>query len=143
MACRNYQKSSLVAVTTRDVDVAANDFVTFDINRVRTGVSISHAEGSTIVRLNSPGLYLVSFDGDYTIGTAGSANVVLLNNGVAVPGVQDTVSGTTVVPRGLHFTTVIDVKPSCCMIDNTAALQVQIDSAGTFNAASITVVKLA
>lgn len=143
MACRCYQKSSLVAVTTRDVDVAANDFVTFDINRVRTGVSISHAEGSTIVRLNSPGLYLVSFDGDYTIGTAGSANVILLNNGVAVPGVQDTVSGTTVVPRGLHFTTVIDVKPSCCMIDNTAALQVQIDSAGTFNAASITVVKLA
>ena len=143
MACKCYQKSSLVAITTRDATVEANDFVVFDINRVHTGVSIAHSEGSTVVRLNSAGLYLVSFDGDYTIGTAGSANVILLNNGVPVAGVQDTVSGTTVVPRGLHFTTVIEVKPSCCMVDNTAALQVQIDSAGVFNAASITVVKQA
>lgn len=143
MACKCYQKSSLVAITTRDATVEANDFVVFDINRVHTGVSIAHSEGSTVVRLNSAGLYLVSFDGDYTIGTAGSANVILLNNGVPVAGVQDTVSGTTVVPRGLHFTTVIEVKPSCCMVDNTAALQVRIDSAGVFNAASITVVKQA
>lgn len=143
MACKCYQKSSLVAITTRDATVEANDFVVFDINRVHTGVSIAHSEGSTVVRLNSAGLYLVSFDGDYTIGTAGSANVILLNNGVPVAGVQDTVSGTTAVPRGLHFTTVIEVKPSCCMVDNTAALQVQIDSAGVFNAASITVVKQA
>lgn len=143
MACKCFQKSSLVAITTRDVLVAENDFVVFDINHIHTGVSVTHSEGSTVVRLNSPGLYLVSFDGDYTITTPGSANVILLNNGVPVPGVQDTVSGTTAVPRGLHFVTVIEVKPSCCMIDNTAALQVQIDSAGTFNNASITVVKQA
>lgn len=143
MACKCYQKSSLVTITTRDALVAADDFVVFDVNRLHTGVSITHNEGSTVVRLNNPGIYLVSFDGDYTIGTAGSANVILLNNGVAVPGVQDTVSGTTAVPRGFHFTTVIEVKPSCCMIDNSAALQVQVDSAGTFNNASMIVVKQA
>lgn len=143
MACKCYQKSSLVAVTTRDLIVADNDYINFDYNRIHTGVSISHADGSSVVRLNSPGLYLVTFDGTYTIGTAGSATVQLYNKGVAVAGATDTVSGTTVVPRGLHFTALIDVKPSCCMIDNSAALQVQINTAGVFDVAAITVVKQA
>ena len=143
MACKCYQKSSLVAVTTRDLTVAADDYINFDYNRVHTGVSISHADGSSVVRLNSPGLYLVTFDGTFTIGTAGSAKVQLYNKGVAVPAAEDTVSGTTAVPRGLHFTTVIDVRPSCCAVDNSAALSVGIDSAGVFSAVAITVVKQA
>jgi len=144
MACKYYQKSSLVAVTTRDILVNAGEYIDFDINRIHTGVSISHADGSSVVRLNGAGLYLVSFDGDFTItAVGGSANVQLFNNGVAVPGAQDTVSGTTSVPRGLHFTTLINVKPSCCAIDNAAALQVLIDTDGTINNASITVVKVA
>lgn len=141
--CKCYQKSTLVAVTTRDVAVLAGDYVEYDINRVHTGVSISHVEGNSVVRLISPGLYLVTFDGDFTVATAGSVNVQLLNNGEFVPGAQDTVSGTTVVPRGLHFTTIIEVRPSCCAVNNNSALQVQVDSAGTFNNANITVVKLA
>lgn len=143
MACKCYQKSSLVAITTRDLTVEADAYIPFDVNRIQTGVSISHAEGSNVVRLISPGLYLVSFDGDFTIETAGSVSVLLLNNGVVVPGVQDTVSGTTAVPRGLHFTTVIEVKPSCCAVNNSAVLQVQINAAGTFSNANITVVKQA
>ena len=144
MACNKiYQKSSLVAVTTRDLTVAADDYINFDYNRVRTGVSISHAEGSNVIRLNSAGLYLVAFDGDFTIGTAGSARVQLLNNGVIVPGAEDVVSGTTAVPRGMHFVTLIEVKPSCCAIDNSAALSVTIDVAGEFEGVAITVVKQA
>ena len=143
MACKCFQKSSLVAVTTRDLTVTAGDYINFDYNRVHTGVSISHAEGSNIVRLNSPGLYLVAFDGNFTIGTAGSATVQLYNNGVAVPAAADVVSGTTAVPRGMHFVTVIEVKPSCCAVDNSAALSVSIDSIGVFDSAAITVVKQA
>lgn len=143
MACKCYQKSSLVAVTTRDLIVAADDYINFDYNRLHTGVSISHADGSNVVRLNSPGLYLVTFDGTFTIGTAGSATVQLYNKGVAVPAAEDTVSGTTAVPRGLHFSTIIDVKPSCCAVTNDAALSVGINVAGEFSAAAINVVKLA
>ena len=143
MACKCYQKSSLVAVTTRDLTVVADEYINFDYNRILTGVSISQADGSSVVRLNSAGLYLVMFDGTFTIGTAGSATVQLYNNGVPVPAADDTVSGTTAVPRGLHFATLIDVKPSCCAIDNSAALQVQIDSAGVFSDLAITVVKQA
>lgn len=143
MACKCYQKSSLVAVTTRDLTVVADDYINFDFNRLHTGTSISHADGSSVVRLNSPGLYLVMFDGTYTIGVAGSATVQLYNKGVAVPGADDTVSGTTAVPRGLHFATLIEVKPSCAMIDNSAALQVQINAAGEFADTAITVVKQA
>lgn len=133
----------MVAITTRDLTVAADDYINFDYNRIHTGASISHADGSNVIRLNNPGLYLVIFDGTFTIGTAGSATVQLYNKGVIVPAAEDTVSGTTAVPRGLHFSTLIDVRPSCCVVDNTAALQVQIDSAGEFSAASITVVKQA
>lgn len=144
MACNKiYQKSSLVAITTRDLTVAENDFITFDFNRVHTGVSISHTDGSNVIRLNSAGLYLVTFDAVYTIGTAGSATVQLLNNGVEVPAVQDTVSGTTAVPRGLHFVTLIEVKPSCVAVNNNAALQVRIDAAGVFDTVAFTAVKQA
>ena len=143
MACKCFQKSSLVAVTTRDLTVAAGDYINFDYNRVDTGKSISHADGSSVVRLNSPGLYLVTFDGTFTIGTAGSATVQLYNKGVAVPAAEDTVSGTTAVPRGLHFTTLIDVRPSCCAVSNEAALSVGIDVAGEFSDVAITVVKQA
>ena len=141
MACRCYQKSTLVAIATREINVVAGDYITYDINRVHTGVSISHAEGSNVIRLNKAGLYLVIFDGVFTIGTAGSVNVQLFNRGVEVAGAEDTVSGTTTVPRGMHFATLIEVKPSCCAIDNEAVLQVQIDSDGVMNNASITVVK--
>lgn len=143
MTCKCYQKSSLVAVTTRDLTVAEGDYINFDYNRLHTGVSILHADGSSVIRLNNPGLYLVTFDGTFTIGTAGSATVQLYNKGVAVPAAEDTVSGTTAVPRGLHFTTLIDVRPSCCAVENNAALSVGIDVAGEFSAASITVVKQA
>ena len=143
MACKCYQKSSLVAVTTRDLIVAADDYINYDYNRIHTGTSISHADGSSVVRLTSPGLYLVIFDGTFTIGTAGSATVQLFNKGVAVPAAADTVSGTTAVPRGLHFATLIDVRPSCCAVSNDAALSVSIDSAGVFDSVGITVVKQA
>lgn len=143
MACRCFQKSSLVGVTTRDLTVAAGDYISYDYNRILTGASISHADGSSVVRLNGPGLYLVVFDGTFTIGTAGSATVQLFNKGVAVPAAEDTVSGTTAVPRGLHFATIIDVKPSCCAVDNNAALNVSIDADGVFSSATIAVVKLA
>lgn len=143
MACKCFQKSSLVAVTTRDLTVVADEYINFDYNRILTGVSISHADGSSVVRLNSAGLYLVMFDGTFTIGTAGSATVQLFNNGVAVPAAVDVVSGTTAVPRGMHFVTVIEVKPSCCAVDNSAALSVSIDVAGVFDSAAITVVKQA
>lgn len=143
MACKCYQKSSLVAITTRDAAVDAGDYVNFDINRVHTGVSISHAEGSSVVRLNSPGLYLVTFDGDFTIGTSGAVTVQLFNKSVIIPGAENTAQAVANVPYGVHFTTVIDVRPSCCAVDNAAALQIQVSAAGTFNNASITVVKMA
>ena len=143
MTCKCYQKSSLVAVTNRDLNVVAGDYINFDYNRLHTGVSISHADGSSVVRLNSPGLYLGTFDGTFTIGVAGSATVQLYNKGVAVPAAEDTVSGTTAVPRGLHFATLIDVKPSCCAVENNAALSVNISADGVFSAASINVLKVA
>lgn len=141
MACKCFQKSSLATITTRDLGVVAGDFIEFDINRVHTGVSISHAEGSGVIHLNSAGLYLVTFDGDFVIGTSGAVTVQLLRNGVIVPGAENTAQAVANVPYGVHFTTLINVLPSCCAVDNKAALQIQVSAIGTFNNASLTVVK--
>ena len=143
MACKCYQKSSLVATTIRDLAVDVGDYVQFDVNRVHTGVSISHAEGGSVIRLNSPGLYMLTFDGDFTIGTSGAVTVQLYNKGVMVQGAENTAQAVANVPYGIHFTTIINVLPNCCAVDNTSALQIQVSAAGEFNNASITVVKLA
>lgn len=144
MTCNKcYQKSSLVAVTIRDVDVEIGDYVEFDVNRVHTGTSISHAEGSGIIRLNGAGLYLISFNCDFDITTSGAVTVQLYDKGVAVLGAEATAQAVADTPRNLHFTTLIDVKPSCCAIDNASVLNIQISAAGTIINANITVVKQA
>lgn len=144
MACNKcYQKSSLVAVTTRDLNVLAGDYVELDINRVLTGISISHAEGSSIIRINSAGLYLIAFDCDFDIATSGPVSVQLYDKGVAVLGAEATAQAVADTPRNLHFTTLVDVKPSCCAIDNSSVLNIQISAAGTIINANITVVKQA
>ena len=144
MACNKcYQKSSLVAVTTRDLTVATGDYVEFDVNRVKTGISIAHTEGSGIIRLNGAGLYLIAFDCDFDVETSGAVSVQLYDRGVAVLGAEATAQAVADTPRNLHFTTLIDVKPSCCAIDNSSVLNIQISAAGTIINANITVVKQA
>lgn len=142
MACKCFQKSSLAAHSTTDQPITAGGLVSFATNRILTGTGIRHFAGSPSIELKKPGLYLVAFDGTFTIGTAGSAVAQLYNNGIAVPGVEDTVSGTTAVPRGMHFTTIVEVKPSCCAVDNATTLTVGVDVDGNFGSSAITVAEL-
>lgn len=67
----------------------------------------------------------------------------LLRNGVAVPGAEATVTGATGDTYNISFATLLRVLPSCCVIDNNAALQVQATAAGTISNASLSVVKMA
>lgn len=136
------QKSALTTVATAAQTVAANGFVGFPTNNLLTGVSIKHPAGSTSVNLIQ-GLYLVTLNADITPTAAGDIGLQLLRNGVSVPGAEATVTGATGDTYNISFATLLRVLPSCCVIDNNAALQVQATAAGTISNASLSVVKMA
>lgn len=137
------QKSSLVAISPAGQALVVGQAVRYDTVRVHTGSSIGFNPGSTSIALKSAGLYLIMMDGDFTIGTTGAVTFQLFNNGVAVPGAEETVQATEAVPAGVHFATLLEVKPSCCAVDNTATLTVQTTAVGNLINADINIVKLA
>ena len=132
-------------IQSQTVDV--NDLLTFSINSILTGCTVSHTAGSTTFSLNKPGLYFVSFNAVGTISgaTAGAITVQLQNNGTAVPGAlsSDTSASTTDV-RNLSFTKVIRVNPSCCAVNNQANLTfVNIGLGAIYTNANVVITKLA
>ena len=140
MACN--QKSALTTVVTAAQTVAANGFVNFPTNNLLTGVAIGHVAGAAAVNLLR-GLYLVTLNADVTPTAAGDIGLQLVRNGVVVPGAEATVTGATGDTYNIGFVTLIRVLPSCCVINNNAALQVQATAAGTISNASLSVVRLA
>lgn len=136
-----HDKSALEAVTTADQVVVADGVLNFETNTILTGCSITHIAGSNTVKLGKRGLYLVSVGVDLSPTAAGDIAIQLLNNGVAVPGALATVTGAAGDTYNLAFTALVRVLPSCCVIDNTSNLQVQVTEAGTVTNANIVVVK--
>lgn len=141
MACTN-QKSSLSTVNTAAQTLAANGYLAFTANNLKTGVAISHVPGATTVGLIK-GLYLVTVGADVVPTANGDIVLQLVNNGVAIPGAKATFTGTTTAKSNVGISTVVRVLPSCAVINNNANLQVQISAAGTVSNAIMNVVKLA
>ena len=125
--------------------VATGGLLTFTTNRILTGCTVTHAEGTTSFQLNKPGYYYVSFNGIAAPTTAaGNVAVQLLSNTSPVPGAIATFSSTATTDLGnLSFATIIKVLPSCCAIDNTTTLTLTnsgVDS--TYNNVNLSITKL-
>lgn len=125
--------------------VATGGLLTFTTNRILTGCTVTHAEGTTSFQLNKPGYYYVSFNGIAAPTTAaGDVTVQLLSNTSPVPGAIATFSSTATTDLGnLSFATIIKVLPSCCAIDNTTTLTLTnsgVDS--TYNNVNLSITKL-
>ena len=102
-----------------------NDLISFANNRIATSCSVSHPAGGTTFTIKRPGLYLVSFHGTASATAAATEpiTVQLMNNGVEVPGaLTSELSAAVDTPVNLSFTTAIQIKPSCCAVDNEANL---------------------
>lgn len=138
-----YEKSALDAVTVAVQTVVADGFLDFETNTILDGCSIAHTAGSNTVRLLKRGLYQVSVNADVEPTAAGDIAVLLLNNGTAVPGAIATVTGAIGETYNLAFSALVKVRPSCCAVDNTGSLQVQVSEAGSVTNAHIVVAKLA
>lgn len=105
--------------------IAAGENIPFAINSIQTGCTATHAAGSTTFSLNRPGFYFVTFNGTGAItgATAGDITVSMLNNGVLVPGATATTnSASTTDVRSVSFSKLIQVKPSCCAVNNSTNL---------------------
>lgn len=121
-----------------------DDLVTFENIRYED-CRVRVTNGSTFT-INTPGRYYVYFGGVGASGTAaGNFSVQLVLNGNDVAGVTSEITSTAADdPQTMSFSTIINVLPSNCFIDNTARLQVQVDStdAGTLTSANIVIFRL-
>lgn len=124
--------------------VTTGELLDFDVNRIVTGCTVKHTDGTPAFTLTKPGYYYVTFNGTITDTAAGNVTVELLNGGIAVPGA--TASATIAATTDLHsvaFATIIRVLPSCCAIDNTTTLTIANTGAdATYSVANINITKL-
>lgn len=121
-----------------------NDNITFDSVRF-SDCRIKNTNGSTFT-ITTPGRYYVIFGGIGASGTATSPfTVQLYSNDLPVPAVLSTITSATAGDeQTLSFATIIDVRPSCCAINNNTKLQVKAisEEAGTIANANLIIFKL-
>lgn len=116
------------AYTAVSTDYVLDDLVTF--NNIRySDCRVRVTNGSTFT-INTPGRYYVFFGGVGSSGTAASPFAVqLFNNDVAIPAVRTEITSTAADdPQSMSFSTIINVLPSNCYVDNTVNLQVRVTS---------------
>ena len=129
------------AYSTSSSVFTQNQPITFDTIRYKD-CRIDESNSSTIT-ITSPGRYYVFVGATGLSGTAGTAfSIQLFQNGVEVPAVAATTSLATVTT--MSFSTIINVRPSCCAISNTTNLQVVVTSAqsGTLTNRNIVIFRL-
>lgn len=135
----SYTNTTLAALT--------NEALNFNINSVKTGCTVTHSPSSTTFSLNKPGFYFVTFNGvgAATGATVGNIVVQLQQNGVNVPGALASAESTTALTdvKNLSFSTIIQVKPSCCAVDNNVNLTfVNTGIPTTFSNINVVITKL-
>lgn len=103
-------------------------------------------EGGTTFSIKNSGRYYVEFNG---VGSSGTAlapfTIQMFQNGAALPETVTTVTSTAAGDQHtLHTSTIINVSPSCCAIDNTANIQLRATSTatGTLTDATLIIYKL-
>lgn len=129
--------------TSTSQTLLTNALINFNINAVETGCTVTHTEGTPTFSLNRPGLYYVAFNADALPTAAGDLVVQLRSNNELVPGAIATTTGTTTSTESLSFSRIIQVKPSCCSIDNSVNLTVINSGVGaTYSNANIVITKL-
>ncbi len=82
------------------------------------------------ININTPGCYYIQFN---AVGAASTANsqvtVQLYRNGTAVPGIVTSATTTASTdPETLTVSTIVNVLPSCAVINNNASLQFLVTS---------------
>lgn len=125
--------------------VSINIPLNFNTNKIKTGHTVTHSEGTPTFSLNKPGFYFVTLNATgSTTTTTGNITLQMFQNGVAVPGATATETSTAITDiNSMSFSTIVQVRPSCCAVDNQTSLTfVNTGVAATYTNASVTITKL-
>lgn len=132
------------AYTIANTTYELNDNVVFDSVRY-SDCRVRTSNGSNFT-IGAPGRYLIAFNGTGSSGTAASDFAVqLYNNGVAIPAVVSEITSTGAdEPQSMSFTTIVNVMPSNCYVNNVANLQIRVISevAGALENANLVIFRL-
>lgn len=124
--------------------IQPNTTINFNTNRISTGCTVQHNEGTPTFTLAKQGYYYITFNAVATAATAGEITVQLINGSEVIPGATSSVTlaaADDVISLG--FASIVKVPPSCCAIDNTAKLTVQNTGIeATFTNVNINITKL-
>lgn len=115
--------------SSNGIAVDINNAITFDNKVLQTGCTATANTPANTVRLNKAGFYSVHIDAIIANNTAeaGLVGIQLYNNNNEVSNAytaQTSTGNTNLVSVG--FDTIVQVRPSCSMIDNTANLQFKV-----------------
>lgn len=126
--------------------IAQNEKLSFDTNYIAKGCATTHTAGSSTINLNAPGVYMITFNGVAAATDAATSPIVvsLLDGSTAIGGATSSALSTSVTDLvNLTFNTLIEVKRSCSMVDNTKQLSIQnIGIAAVFNSANLSAIKV-
>lgn len=111
------------------VAVDVNNAITFNNKILQTGCTATANTPANTIRLNKAGFYSVHIDAIIANNTAdeGLVGIQLYNNNTEVSNAytaQTSTENTNLVSVG--FDTIVQVRPSCSVIDNTANLQFKV-----------------
>ena len=129
----------------KDQTVAVDGGVVFNNDVIKTGCTVAHSEGTSVFTLIKPGYYYVSLNLTGAPSAAGDVSFQLYNGINPIPGtvVTETSTGLDDVVN-LTINTIIQVKPSCCMVNNNVSLVVtNIGAEATISNAAIAITKIA
>ena len=129
--------------TITSQSVVANEALAFDVTKVKTGCTVTHTDGSVSFSLNKPGFYFITFNGDVSVATAGEVEIQLFENSSAVPGASASATAAIDTVYPFSFSTIVQVRPSCCACDNNVALTVVNSGVdATYTNANLVITKL-
>lgn len=137
MSCSN-NTVVLKTTSTASQTVATGNPVALQNNIFQSGCGITHIAGSTTIGLNRTGTYMIAVTATGDAGSGNTFSLEIYNKGVAIPAAIATLtdSGT------INITTLIQVLPSCCAIDNNASLTFVNTGATTYSTIEVDVVKV-
>lgn len=129
------------------VATSLNEAIVFNNKVLQTGCTATACIPTNTVKLNKAGFYSVHIDAVIANNTAesGLVGIQLFNNNDDVSNAytaQTSIGNTNLVSVG--FDTIIQVRPSCSVIDNTANLQFKVvDNNAMVYFANVVVTKIA
>lgn len=135
----------LYSYSDKDQALTTGSGVVFNNDAIKTGCTVSHAEGTSTFTLGKPGYYYVSLNATGAATTAGDVTIELYNGANAIPGTMVSASSTGLSDVvNLTINAIIPVKPSCCMVNNNVSLVVMnTGEDATISNVSIAITKIA